>query len=115
MADRHKALHISVEDAQTVHIALLRVAAHQLLAYADAKDWLRKGTYHLVKPTLPQVVHRIARLALTREDDSVRTSQLLGRVCQQRFNTHPLQGMNDGKDVPGIIFHYGNLHLTSTI
>ena len=111
----HKALHLCVEDAEAIYIALFRMTAHQLLTDADAEDRLREGTNHLVKPTLPEVVHRVACFALTGEDDSVRASQLLWRVGQQRFHTHPLQGMNDGKDVPGIVFHYGNLHLTSTI
>ena len=36
----HKALHLGIENAQTIHIALFRMAAHQLLADADAENGL---------------------------------------------------------------------------
>ena len=91
------------------------MAAHELLADADAQDGLRERRDDPVEPVFPKVVHRITRLALTREDNPVGTAQRLGRIRQQRFHAHPLQGMDDGKDVPRVVFHYGNLHLTSTI
>ena len=108
----HKTLDFSVEDAQTVHIALFRMTAHQLLTDANAQDRLSQGWNHLVETFLPQIAHRITGLALTREDDLVCTTKLLFRIRQEGFHPHSLQSVNDGKDVPSIVFNYGYLHIT---
>jgi hypothetical protein len=110
VAKGHEALDLGIEDAQTIHIALLGMAAHQLLSDADAQHGLRQGRDNLVQSSLAEIVHGIACLALAGEDDSVGTAQFLGGICQQGLHPHPLQSVNDGKDVPCIIFHYGNLH-----
>lgn len=108
----HKTLDFRIENAKTIHIAFFRMTTHQLLPNAYAQNWLGQGGNDLVESTLPKVVHRIAGLALTWENDLVCTTKFLGRIGQERFHTHSLQSMNDGKDVPSIVFYYGNLHNT---
>ena len=110
----HEALDLCIEDAETIHIALFRVATHQLLTDADAQDRLIQGNDNLVEAALTQVVHGTGSLALSGEDDPVCAAQFLGGISQQGFNPHPLQSVNDGEDIPCIVFHYGNLHATPT-
>ena len=107
---RDESFYFRVEDAQAVGIALFRMTAHQLLSDANAQDGLREGTNHLVQSVLAKVAHRVARLALTRENHTVGASQLYGGIRQQGFYAHTLQSMDDGKDVSGIVFDYCDLH-----
>ena len=108
---RYEPFNLGVEYAQTIRIALFRVTAHQLLSDADTQYWLRERRYHLVQPSFAEVVHRVAGLALPRENHSVCTSQFLWRISQQRLHAHPLQSMNNGKDISSIIFDYSDLHI----
>ena len=110
VAEGTEALDVGVEDAQTVHIALFGMAAHELLADADAQHRLRERAYDAVQPVLPQIVHRARSLALTREDYPVGAAKFFGRVRQDWLDAHSLQGVNDGKDVSRIVFHHSYLH-----
>ena len=112
---RDETLHVHVEDAETVNVAFFRMTTHELLSDANAEDGLRQGTNHLVEPSLAKVAHRARGLALTGEDDAIRTPKLLGRIGQKGFNTHSLQSMNDRKDIAGIVFYDCELHLKFTI
>ena len=71
MCTGHETHHLFVENTQAVHIALGRMAAHQLLADADAQHWLCERTNHLVQTMLAQIAHGIAGLALSGKNHTV--------------------------------------------
>ena len=71
----NESFYIQGKDAQTVGIAFLAVAAHQLLTDADAKHWLAQVFDNLVQIVLLEVSHCVASFALTGEEDSVGLGQ----------------------------------------
>ena len=68
---RTETMHVGIEDSNTLSVALLGVAAQQLLADAYTQDRLHQRADDGVKPTLTQVVHGTAGLALTGEHHAV--------------------------------------------
>ena len=68
---RTELLHVHGEDVETIGVALLRMAAHQLLSDADTQHWLGERTDDFVKPMLTQVTHRLAGFALSGEQHLV--------------------------------------------
>jgi len=71
MAGGLEATDISIEDAETVYVTFVTVAAEQLLTDADAKDRLGERTDDLVEAMLAQVIHGTASLALSGENYTV--------------------------------------------
>ena len=106
-----KAFDVHIEDAQTIHIALFGMAAHELLPDADAQNGLCEGGDDAVQSVFAQIVHRARCFALTGENHLVGAAKLFGRIRQDRFNAHALQGMDYGKDVTCIVFYDCNLHV----
>jgi hypothetical protein len=107
---RQEPLHLRIKDADAVGIALFRVAAQQLLSHTDAEHGLLQVADHLVEPAGPQVVHRLAGVSLSGKQHLIGRLQQFCIVRQQGFDPHPPQGVDDGIDIPRIIFYYRNIH-----
>jgi hypothetical protein len=77
-----EAVHVGIEHADAVGVALVGVAAEQLLADAYSKYGLPERANHLVQSSGAQVFHGAAGLALSWKYDAVSLSQLFGVVGQ---------------------------------
>ena len=106
----NEAYHIRVKDAQTVHIAFGRMAAHKLLAYADAKHGLGKRTDNLVQTPFAQILHGVAGFALTGEYNLVGLVQNLRIVSQYGFHAQSLKNAQNRINIAGIILNYSYCH-----
>ena len=80
-------LDLGIEHTDTVDVALLGMAAQQLLTYADAQYGLPKRADNLVEAAGLQVLHCPTGLALSGKQHAVGLLQLLGIVSQQRIKT----------------------------
>ena len=105
-----EAEHVHGEDSEAVGVALLGVAAHELLPYADSEHGLAQGADNAVEAVGSQVAHGLAGLALSREEHSVCCAQALGLVGHYGLHAKASERVDDGVDVSGVVFYDSYFH-----
>ena len=98
------------KDAQTIGVALLGVAAHQLLPDADAQHRLLQRADDLIQSVFAQIAHCLAGFALSREEDTIGRAQDGDIIRHHRFHAQTLQRMDHGIDISGVVFDDCNFH-----
>ncbi len=106
-----EAFHHGVEYAQTIGVALIRVTAQELLAYADAQYRLCQIAYDTVQCVVAQIFHCSSGLALSGEYHTVGLSQRGGIVRQYRVCAKALECVYHRIDVSCVVFYYCNVHV----
>jgi hypothetical protein len=107
--------HISVEDAQTIRIAFLAMAAEKLHADADTEQRLAQSSYHFVQLVLLQILHGGVSLTLSGKHYTIRLHQHFCIIGHSRSYPQSLQSIDYGIDIAGIIFYYRYVHKTTFI
>ena len=115
MSLRTETNHWSIEDSDTVYIALLRMLAEQLLTYTDTKYGLLQFADYFVKSSGPQIVHCLAGMPLSREKHAISFPKLFGIIRQQRLNTHPSECIHYRIDISRVVFYDCNIHYEKMI
>lgn len=110
-----EATHIDREDTDAVGVALFGMLAEQLLSYADTENWLLQVGDESVEIVLSQIVHRVACLALSREDDTVGRCYLFRVIGPEGLDAETLHRVYHGENVAGVVFYDRNLHSFSLI
>ena len=105
-----EALHFRIKDTDAVCVALLRVPAQQLLSHADAEHRLFQVANHLVEPAGPEIIHRLASVALSGKQHLVGLLQQFSIVRQHGLNPHPSEGIHHRIDISCVIFDYRYVH-----
>ena len=98
------------KDVQAIGVALLGVAAHQLLSDADTQYRLLQRADDHIQSVLAQIAHCLAGFALSREEYAVCRAQGGDIVRHHGFHAQALQRMNHGIDISGIVFDDCNFH-----
>ncbi len=101
---RSETFHVLVENMQTVRIALLRLAAHQLHPDANTQHGLLQTAYQPIGLMLPKVLHGGGRFSHSRKYDFIGRADFLRIVGYFRFHAQASQSIIDGKYVSRIIF-----------
>lgn len=83
---RLKTLDVDIKDAEAIAVALLRMAAHQLLPDTHTKHRLPQRAYHAVKAAATQTSHCRRRFSHTRENHLVGCAQHIRVGSQHRLH-----------------------------
>ena len=113
MARRPEPQHVGVEHAEAIGVALFRMAAQQLLPYADAEHGLRETPYNRVESLTAQIIHCACGLALSGKNHLVGRHYRPGVVGVHWFHAQPAQGVYHAVHIACIVFNDCYIHVFS--